>query len=644
MTAYFIKVILCSGILYLYYLLALRNKKFHRYNRFYLLSAVVFSFLIPLLNVDVFIHNDNERIGKLLALLYANQPAERVVLTDTAQSISWETVVYVTVAFASVFLLAIAFLRIVKIMRLKKHYRVERIDDVDFMNTSLQEAPFSFFRNLFWRRDISLEEEAGIQIMRHEMAHIRQKHSWDRLFLQTVKAVCWFNPVYYFMEKELILIHEYMADEEAIASKDGRAFAAMLLRSQISSFSYTPGQAIFYSSIKKRLKMLTQNQKTKFSYARRLMVLPLLGCVVLLFAFRANHTETAETIKMLETQVALQAAQSADTLPLVRGQAVVLRNSNTSDSASQLKGKVSGITVITADTVMVTEDGRPFATVQGKGPLKIVSTKSTEGKPLILIDGQPLPEDAAMNKAIKNPADIESINIIKDAAATVKYGDRGKYGVVEITTKKNAPAQQGKAKELKKVKGEGASSLTLKAKGKNGLPLYVVDGKPVDRVMGMDKVNINADDIESINILKEGSATSLYGEKGKYGVILVTTRKGMSNKKIAPDASEKHEIVFTTLQQQATYPGNWQAFLKANQNADIVVDKQGPPGTYKVTVSFMVDEEGNVSQVKALNDPGYGTAAEAVRLIQKSGKWNPGKQNGNKVKSLQKKTFIWIVE
>ena len=49
---YLLKVMLCSGILYSYYLIALRNKRFHQYNRWYLLYAVFISFIIPVLKIE----------------------------------------------------------------------------------------------------------------------------------------------------------------------------------------------------------------------------------------------------------------------------------------------------------------------------------------------------------------------------------------------------------------------------------------------------------------------------------------------------------------------------------------------------------------------------------------------------------------
>lgn len=112
----------------------------------------------------------------------------------------------------------------------------------------------------------------------------------------------------------------------------------------------------------------------------------------------------------------------------------------------------------------------------------------------------------------------------------------------------------------------------------------------------------------------------------------------------APAVKEDYDKEFTTVQVEAKYPGDWENFLRRNLNNDTPVDNGAPPGQYRVTVSFRVDKQGNVTEVKALNDPGYGTAAEAVRAIKASGKWEPGIQNNQKVISRKKQAIVFVVQ
>lgn len=112
----------------------------------------------------------------------------------------------------------------------------------------------------------------------------------------------------------------------------------------------------------------------------------------------------------------------------------------------------------------------------------------------------------------------------------------------------------------------------------------------------------------------------------------------------APAVKEDYDKEFTTVQVEAKYPGDWENFLRRNLNQDTPVDNGAPPGTYRVTVSFRVDKEGKVTEVKALNDPGFGTAQEAVRAIKASGKWEPGIQNNQKVISRKKQSIVFQVQ
>ena len=94
----------------------------------------------------------------------------------------------------------------------------------------------------------------------------------------------------------------------------------------------------------------------------------------------------------------------------------------------------------------------------------------------------------------------------------------------------------------------------------------------------------------------------------------------------APKVEEDYDKVFTVVQIAAEYPGGlaaWSKYLERNLNRDLPVENGAPPGKYTVIVSFIVSKTGDVSEVAAENDPGYGTKAEAVRVIQKGPNGNP---------------------
>lgn len=290
------KMILGSGVMFAYYLLFLKDKTFHHYNRFYLLLTVIISLVLPLIKVSYFTIETNQNFYLLLSQLNQNQ------LQNSTNDLTIYQILYAIIGVVSIILLVILILGITKIQSIKNKFPNEMIEGIKFYQTNLNNAPFSFFRNLFWKQSIQLDSPVGQQILKHEMVHIQQKHSWDKLLMQIVRSVFWFNPVFYFINKEINLIHEYLADNKAVKKSDTRAFAQMLLESHFSG-SVLPVTSPFLSSnLKKRLKMLTKNQ-TKYSYARKLFALPILFFMVFAYMVNAKNKEITETNKAIEIAV-----------------------------------------------------------------------------------------------------------------------------------------------------------------------------------------------------------------------------------------------------------------------------------------------------------------------------------------------------
>lgn len=290
------KMILCSAVMFAYYLLFLKDKTFHHYNRFYLLFSVIVSLVLPLIKVSYFTIETNKNLYLLLSGFNQNQSQ------TTNYDITIYQIFYTIIGVISVALLIRLILGILKINSIKNQFPNETIEGIKFYQTNLNNAPFSFFRNLFWKKSIEINSPVGQQILKHEMVHIEQKHSWDKLLMQVSRSVFWFNPVFYFINKEINLIHEYLADNKAVKKSDTRAFAQMLLESHFSG-SVIPVTSPFLSSnLKKRLTMLTKNQ-TKYSYARKLFALPILFFMVFAYMVNAKNKEITETNKAIEIAV-----------------------------------------------------------------------------------------------------------------------------------------------------------------------------------------------------------------------------------------------------------------------------------------------------------------------------------------------------
>ncbi len=286
---YFGKVIFTSGVMFLYYKLFLKDKTFHHYNRFYLLATVLISLLLPLLKVRYFTLEVNSDIYLLI-----NRLQNLSSTNNLNDDFNYFKTGAVLTGLVAIFFLTKLIFGLVKIQLFKKKFSKENFEGISFYQTDLAEAPFSFFKNLFWKNSIEIQSDLGRQILKHEMVHIEQKHSWDKIFLEITTSLFWFNPFFYLIKKEIHLIHEYLADKKAIKNSDTKAFAQMLLASHFSGKQLPATSPFLSSNLKKRLTMLKKS-KTKFSYARRILALPLLFILSFIYLINAKNKETTNT-------------------------------------------------------------------------------------------------------------------------------------------------------------------------------------------------------------------------------------------------------------------------------------------------------------------------------------------------------------
>ena len=114
----------------------------------------------------------------------------------------------------------------------------------------------------------------------------------------------------------------------------------------------------------------------------------------------------------------------------------------------------------------------------------------------------------------------------------------------------------------------------------------------------------------------------------------------------APKQEEDYDKVFTSVEIVAEFPGGrsaWEKFLQRNLNSSLPSEQGAPPGKYTVMVSFLVDKNGNISDVTAENDPKYGTREEAIRVIKKGPAWKPAVQNGRNVAFRARQAITFVV-
>jgi TonB family protein len=158
-------------------------------------------------------------------------------------------------------------------------------------------------------------------------------------------------------------------------------------------------------------------------------------------------------------------------------------------------------------------------------------------------------------------------------------------------------------------------------------PYVLVDGVPVDE--GTFK-SLDPEKMESVSVLKDENATSLYGEKGKNGVILIVTKKGIPSEeaKVAANQKSGDKPIFTVVEDMPLFPGGETERNRFFSN-NLRVPAENMEGT--VYVSFIVKDDGSVADAKILRGLGKSYDEEVLRVINLMPKWLPGRQNGEAV-------------
>lgn len=297
---YLLKVVLCSTLLYAYYWFILRDKQFHQYNRFYLMGISVISWLVPFIKIEI-VKEQVVAAPKVLhfatAIAESNSSIEREVIEQSAQ-FSWDNLILLIATIVSVFFILRFLQSLWKIKRLIRQYPMKELLGFYLVMTDVKGTPFSFFKYVFWNNSIDLHSELGKGILAHEVAHVEENHSFDKLLIELQLVFGWFNPILWLIRNELYLIHEFIADKKSVENNDVSVLAELLLASAYPSQQHLLSNPFFFSPIKRRIQMFTKT-KTKYSYLRRLTILPILAVMVLLFAFR-NHAINSKPITHLD--------------------------------------------------------------------------------------------------------------------------------------------------------------------------------------------------------------------------------------------------------------------------------------------------------------------------------------------------------
>lgn len=312
---YLIKVNLCLLFLYAFYLIFLRKETSFNLNRAYLLVGLGLALGIPLLQIQVSpkvvpatfsrlqwqsllvpdkvkpgketvhavpvpVRQEKRQATKTTVSAPLANAANKAPEPKTSLSFSWFellTGLYIT---GIAFCLALFIYRFSKICRTIFRSKVMNKDDYKVVFTYGKLPMLSFFNYLFWDNTLKLTTEQREQIIAHETAHIRHRHTIDVLLMELFCIVFWYNPVVYWWRGALRENHEYVADKAVIEQQDAHSYAMLLLSQSLGSLpQFTLGNRLVQSQIKKRVNMMTKKTMTRKISWKYVLLIPMLACL-----------------------------------------------------------------------------------------------------------------------------------------------------------------------------------------------------------------------------------------------------------------------------------------------------------------------------------------------------------------------------
>ena len=502
METLFIYLIKSSGLIgmfYLAYYFLLRKETFFNSNRWFLLAGLFTSVVLPLVVFTKIVWVEPTPTHFDWSKIPMTTPVE-----NEAFEINWYLLIGIVYSIGILgFLLKLAF-DFYSLSKVLKGKSIQKQADFQFIDVNENLAPFSYFNSIVYNS--SLYSEAELEsILEHEKVHSAQNHTIDVLITRFFCVVFWFHPLMWLYKKAILQNLEFIADSEASKKlSDKKAYQLTLLKITTQENCVAITNHFYQSLIKKRIVMLNKNQSNKRNYWKYALVLPLLGAFLFFFQVEIVAQEKAATPKQ-------------ETKPeKIELKAVETNRNNTA--------KIDG------DSLKIVS--------KNEMPIKITDKE-------IFVNGAKVSQEE-MDKL--DPNDIERIDVTKKSdKGTIRIVTNKFYKTLndntlyinneKVDTNELLLLDQNTIDKMDVNKNEKTIRITTKTVAQlddknnirtilkqdiNNQPLIIVDG--IEKESGFKIEDLPNDKIKGVNVLKGKLAEDKYGEKGKNGVIEISTK------------------------------------------------------------------------------------------------------------------------
>ncbi len=608
MMLYVIKAAITLALLYSCFFIFLSKETFHRFNRCMLVGIMLVSLVMPMfhfttshptaLNEEVYVVQN-----------YIEHDTTPIIVTaQQAQGITWIqalTWIYMAGVVLMLILTLVQAISLCRFMCSGVRHTDTQGNTVILHNNDV--PPFSIFRYIVM--SVKDYESSRQYILTHEQEHIRLAHTYDLLLLQGMKIFQWFNPFIWFLSRDLKAVHEYEADQAVINQGiDAKSYQQLLVMKVVGNRLQPFTNNLNHGSLKKRIVMMYQKPSNRWLMLKALCAIPVAALTINTFATPIETDPVEDMVKTLETtnvptinevkENVLTTVESVDETPFAihpvadqYGRILSFTHEGKPadgyfectaeyvfiDGRQATEAELRNYKTLLANStfeMLKTEKGTAKYNYKDKHGIIVIhtqeaSTAPDDDNPLVIVNGVEinLPVDIktltgeTIAKALNiKEDDVESITVLKDAAATAIYGERGKNGVIEI-----------------KVKSAFLNKLPGVQQNEDGS--YTINGRKVQKILVNGK--------EYFKALSDGQE-----------------KLAIEDAEIPTIQNAIHDDpIFEVVEEPAQYPGGQGAlmqYLAQNIRYPKISAENGVQG--RVIVQFVIEKDGSLSNFKIVKD------------------------------------------
>lgn len=628
LTTYLVESLVCGGVLYACYRLLLDRRVAFGWCRGWLLALPLLAAVIPLLRIPLY-PGEVIRLtaGPALPTWESAATETAAVTMAEAEPLTAADIALWLYAAGVVVTLGASIAQLWHIRQLGRGASVTRTGRITLVRTQQQSASFSFFGRVYvWEQLPDRELEA---VLLHEASHIRRRHSLERLAMELLKAALWWNPFVWLAARRLVEVEEYEADSDVLAS--GYAINRYVDTLFMQLFGYSPeiANGLRSSLTKKRLKMMTSQPPSRHARLRLAATLPFIIGLFCAFAFtsRAAVILPAETAEKTAAHASTPAATAEthataatpENIPAdAAGHAAENTLQQPAAAAQEAAPSEKSCRVhLTVALRNFSEDGKQFTMKRAAAGVIVRVKDSTLGT---VTDEKGVAELTVPQGCLLEVSCIGYETLLVD----VPREERFSQSVMLDNSADDTRDEARQPQQAQQAQQEGKPLvITFRDKdGVAGTPLYMVDGVETE-------INEIPTNIGSVTFIHAEDAVKRYGEeRGRFGALEITT---LTLQEMARETEEPPFIVAETM---PSFEGGdllkFREWLQSEVRYPAEALKQRIEG--RVVCSFVIERDGSVSNITALQSPDRLLTNEVRRVLANSPRWTPGMQKGETVR------------